>query len=154
MRKYTEQTFIEAVASSTSIRQVLNKLQLAQAGGNYQSAKNHIENLGLDTSHFIGQGWSKGRTLQPKRPIQDYLSNKHGTSSHALRLRLIKEGYFKPSCNKCGLDKWLGKPIPLELEHKDGNHKNNQLTNLELLCPNCHALTPTYRGKNAKHKHK
>jgi 5-methylcytosine-specific restriction endonuclease McrA len=42
----------------------------------------------------------------------------------------------------------LGNPIPLELEHKDGNCTNHNIENLELLCPNCHALTDTYRGKN------
>lgn len=51
-------------------------------------------------------------------------------------------------CNKCGLDKWLGEKITLELEHKDGNHSNNSRDNLELLCPNCHAMTDTWRGRN------
>lgn len=48
----------------------------------------------------------------------------------------------------CGLEKWQGKNIPLEVDHIDGNHENNKLTNLKLLCCNCHALTPTYRIKN------
>lgn len=42
----------------------------------------------------------------------------------------------------------MGQPIPLELDHIDGNHQNNALQNLRLLCPNCHALTPTFRDKN------
>jgi 5-methylcytosine-specific restriction endonuclease McrA len=53
-------------------------------------------------------------------------------------------------CAKCGLDKWLGNLIPLELEHKDGNHLNNARSNVELLCPNCHAMTDTWRGRNKK----
>ncbi len=56
-------------------------------------------------------------------------------------------------CNglRYGKDKlslWLNKPIPLELHHKDGDNTNNELDNLELLCPNCHALTDNYRGRN------
>lgn len=51
-------------------------------------------------------------------------------------------------CNSCGLEDWLGEKIPLELEHKDGTSTNHKLSNLELLCPNCHAQTSTYRGKN------
>jgi 5-methylcytosine-specific restriction endonuclease McrA len=51
-------------------------------------------------------------------------------------------------CNKCSLDKWLGELITLEIEHKDGNHQNNARENLELLCPNCHSLTTTWRGRN------
>ena len=52
------------------------------------------------------------------------------------------------NCNRCGISDWLGKKITLELEHKDGNHFNNQRDNLECLCPNCHSLTPTWRGRN------
>ena len=51
-------------------------------------------------------------------------------------------------CSRCNLTEWLGQLIPLELEHIDGDNSNNSLENLCLLCPNCHALTPTYRGKN------
>lgn len=50
-------------------------------------------------------------------------------------------------CENCKLTKWLELPIPLELEHIDGNNKNNIKENLLLLCPNCHSLTPTYRGR-------
>ena len=51
-------------------------------------------------------------------------------------------------CSACGLSSWLDKPIPLEVEHKDGNSQNNRPENLCLLCPNCHAQTDTYKGKN------
>jgi len=64
------------------------------------------------------------------------------------RVKIYHEQNCK--CNLCGNDKWQGEDIPLELEHKDGNPKNNKRDNLELLCPNCHALTPTWRGRNKK----
>lgn len=51
-------------------------------------------------------------------------------------------------CNKCKNTTWNNQQIPLELEHIDGNSENNNLSNVELLCPNCHAQTPTYKGKN------
>lgn len=51
-------------------------------------------------------------------------------------------------CNGCYNDTWRGKPITLELEHKDGNSDNNVEDNLELLCPNCHSQSPTYKAKN------
>ena len=54
-------------------------------------------------------------------------------------------------CNRCGNTEWLGKPITIELEHIDGNSENNNLNNLELLCPNCHSMTPTYKNKNKGH---
>lgn len=53
-------------------------------------------------------------------------------------------------CNNCRIDSWLGHPICFELEHKDGNRENNSRENLEALCPNCHSLTPTWRGKKNK----
>lgn len=80
----------------------------------------------------------------------DYLSNRCPIQSYGLKRRLLREGIFEPRCNKCRGTEWLGEPIPLELEHRDGNPTNNQLSNLELLCPNCHAQTPTYRSRNRK----
>lgn len=148
LRKYTLEELTNAVASSITKRQVLQKLKVVPAGGNYQVLRKAINYFNLDTSHFKGQGWSKGKSFGPKRPIEDYLSNKHPIQSYKLKLRLVREGYFEPKCYNCNNTKWLGDPIPLELEHIDGNHQNNNLDNLTILCPNCHALTPTYRGKN------
>lgn len=145
---WTDEKLIEAVKESFSKRQVLIKLGLAPLGGNYLTITNNIKRLKIDISHFTGKGWSKNKKSSFKRPLSDYLSNEYPIHSHKLRLRLIDEKVFQPICSNCGLEKWLNDPIPLELEHKDGNPLNNSLDNLCLLCPNCHALTPTYRGKN------
>lgn len=51
-------------------------------------------------------------------------------------------------CEVCKNTEWMEQPIPLELHHIDGNHKNNHLDNLQLICPNCHALTDTYKARN------
>jgi hypothetical protein len=51
-------------------------------------------------------------------------------------------------CNKCGISEWQEFKISLELEHKDGNNQNNDRDNLEGLCPNCHSITDTWRGRN------
>lgn len=55
-------------------------------------------------------------------------------------------------CRRCGNSEWLGEPITLELEHKDGDNRNDERSNLELLCPNCHSYTKTWRGRNARRR--
>lgn len=148
--KYSKEDFIKAVASSTSIRQVLISLKVSPHGGNYQTANNYIKKLSLDTSHFLGKGWNKGNSpnIYLNRTTQDYLDNKYPIQSNKLRLRLLREGYFEHKCYKCNNTEWNDQPIPLELEHIDGNNQNNELSNLTILCPNCHAQTLTYRGRN------
>lgn len=146
-RKYTKPQLVEAVKTSTSVRKVLSCLGLKEAGGNYSTIKELIVEYQLDTSHFHGVSWKKGKTLGPKRTLDDYLTNRLPIQSHKLKVRLLAEGMFEHKCQLCGLHTWLGKVIPLELHHIDGNNKNNNLKNIQLLCPNCHATTPNYRGK-------
>ena len=67
-----------------------------------------------------------------------------------MKKRLLREGVFQRKCYGCDLTEWMGRPIPIELEHKNGDSTDNRLENLTLLCPNCHALTETYRAKNVK----
>lgn len=148
LHKYTLEELKEAIETSSSCRQVLLKLGIKPAGGNYRTFNKAVKHFELDTSHFTGQLWSKGKTIGPQRPIEDYLSNNAYMTSSKLRVRLIKEGIFDAICSHCNLDLWLDGPIPLELDHINGNHYDNHLENLRLLCPNCHALTPNYRGKN------
>ena len=147
--KYTLEQVQNAILISNSRRELLKNLHIVSGGGNYQTINKFIKNNNLDISHFSRIAWNKGKKTKYKtRPIEDYLSNRISITSHKLRLRLLSEKVFPHKCNKCKLTTWLTHPIPLELEHKDGNHLNNNLDNLELLCPNCHAFTPTYRGKN------
>jgi len=146
--RYTREEFSAAVAASGSIRQVLIKLKLAPRGGSYKTYHRLVDLYELDTSHFHGRAWNKGRKTGPKRPLENYLSNKFFIQSYILKCRLIKEGYFEHKCSVCNHKNWQGQVVPIELDHINGNHKDNSLKNLRLLCPNCHAQTPTYRSKN------
>ena len=147
---YTLDQVKNAVIDSRSIAQVLEKIGIIPAGGNYATIKKFILKNEIDTSHFTGKIWNKGMTIGPKRPIEDYLSNKQSIQSYKFKNRLISEGIFKKECFNCHLSKWLDQDIPIELDHINGNHQDNSLENIRLLCPNCHALTDTYRGKNKK----
>jgi hypothetical protein len=147
---YSEKELCEAVKTSTSIRQVLEKLNIVPAGGNYQTTNRRIKKLNIDTSHFTGQAWNRGKVIGPKRPVEEYLKENSVVQSFKLKGRLITEGLKEHKCECCGITEWNGKPAPIELDHINGNHHDNRLENLRILCPNCHAQTDTYRGKNKK----
>ncbi len=146
-RNYTDKDFIDAWTTSLSIRQVLEKIGLKAAGGNYACARRKAEHLGLTRDHMKGQSWNKGRKFGPKRTIEEMCASRN-TQSHALKGRLISEGYKEHKCEVCGITEWNGRPTPIELDHIDGDHSNNLLYNLRIICPNCHAQTNNYRGKN------
>ena len=149
-RRYTDEQIIDAVKSSISVRGVLRKLGLKPSGGNYKSINIKLDELSLDTSHFKGQGWNVGGTQDwTGQPLEEILiQDSTYTNTNCLRKRLIKAKMFPECCNHCDRIEWMGQDIPLELEHKNGNNYDHRIENLELLCPNCHALTKTYRGKN------
>ena len=89
----------------------------------------------------------KGSTARSATNKERLLSSDTTTLGHTGRRKkvLIEQDY---KCNNCGLSDWLGKPLSLELDHIDGNNKNNDRSNLVCLCPNCHVQTPTWRGRN------
>ena len=147
-RNYTDADFIEAWTNSGSVRQVLGKLGLVESGGNYACAKKRADALGLTKEHMHGQSWNKGKKVGPKRPVEEYLSNQRPIQSYKLKNRLLAEGLKQHKCECCGISEWNGQPAPIELDHIDGNRYNNTIENLRILCPNCHAQTDTYRGKN------
>lgn len=69
-------------------------------------------------------------------------------SSHRLKIRLINNKQKQHKCEFCNRKKWNNKPIPIELHHINGNHKDNRIENLLIVCPNCHAQTDNYKSKN------
>lgn len=152
-RTWTEKQLKFAVAKSRSYRQVLNFLNLKQAGGNYAQIKKYIREYNLNIDHFKGRGWNKGMHLpfNPKVSLDKILVKNSDFQSYKLKNRLIREGLKKLRCEECG---WRKKAendrIPLELHHLNGNSCDHRLKNLKILCPNCHSLKPNYRGLNRK----
>lgn len=89
---------------------------------------------------------SEARAWRRGRYSAEFIFDGKGSHKHVL----IKENGHKCEC--CGLSEWMNKPITLELEHSDGNKRNNTRENLKLLCPNCHSQTPTWRRKKSSLK--
>lgn len=152
--KYTESEFIHAVATSLSIADVCRTLGLKPVGGNYKTIHSKVKKYNLDISHFTGSGWNVGdnyRPIMPPRPMEELLViSDNPMKSHALKRRLLNSEIKEAKCERCDRDKWMNMPIPLELHHINGNHCDNRLDNLLILCANCHAQTNNYRGRKTK----
>ena len=150
IRTCSDERIVEAVKASRSFAQVLVRLGIRQGGGAQARLKRRVQRLGLDTSHFSGQAWRKGSHIPvtPALPLEKVLVIGRFTPTNKLKQRLIEAGLKERRCEICRGENWNGQPIPLELDHINGRRDNNRLINLRLLCPNCHAQTSTYRGRN------
>ena len=113
-----------------------------------ETLNRYLTKWGIDyKGNPSGKGMKKNRS---KWTLVEYLEKSSDIQTNKIRTRLLEEGYKEHKCECCGLTQWLDNPIPLEVHHKDGNRHNNVLENFELLCPNCHAFTDSYRGKNCR----
>jgi Zn finger protein HypA/HybF involved in hydrogenase expression len=150
-KSWTNEQFIDAVNNSFSLRQVIAKLGLQEAGGNYEQIKRYIKEFNLNTSHFRGKAWNKGmRGIgKPIYSLEKILVKNSRYQSYMLKIRLFKANLKAPKCALCD---WSQKTsdgrLPLELDHINGDRHDNRLKNLRILCPNCHSLQSTHRGKN------
>lgn len=148
--KLTKRKLEIIVRKSTSIANVCRLLNLKPAGGNYSTIKKYLKKWDISTIHFKGQSWSKGKKLGSKKSLPELFKMDSNYSSYKLKKRIFKEKLKKRKCESCKKSRWLNKPIPLELHHINGIPSDNRFSNLQILCPNCHALTDNYRGKNKK----
>ncbi len=150
---YSKENLEVLIKESFSLAEVLRKLGLRDVGSNFMTLKKYIDEYNLDTTHFTGQRWNKGKTAATDERvsilnINDIFDNKIPIKSYNLKEKLFTLGYKEKRCEKCGCGtEWNGEPLTLELHHKDGNHYNNNLDNLQILCPNCHSQTETYRSR-------
>lgn len=120
---------IRWMSENRSFSYIYSQLRIAR-----DTIRNYIKKI--DPNYKGNQG-SKG-FKQPKRKTALEIINSPSVNNSRKRIRLIEDGLKENKCECCGLSEWMGKPIPLELHHKDFNHYNNDLDNLMIVCANCH----------------
>ena len=152
--RISKEDAIEIVKRCNSIADFCREVGWEPRGGNYKIFHKYQMEYGLDTSHFNQKHINRlNGGKHDRKSAEEYSKGKYVRSSTLLR-KLVEEGLKEWKCECCVNTEWLGDKIPLELHHEDGNHFNNSFENIKLLCPNCHAKTDNYRGKNAKKEKK
>lgn len=148
--KYTQELLEEAAKSSTSFYGLCKRLKSQTSGNSYYHIKSLIQRFNIDISHFDGKWQRKGMPSVTKKEWHHYLikSNKDKREQgHILRRSLIEYGR-KYECEICkNTGEWNDKDLSLEVDHIDGDWKNNLPENLRFLCPNCHTQTENYGSK-------
>jgi len=150
--------FQNHVQSSTSLSELLNKCGLENKGGNTNTLKRRLIEEKIDYSHIpLGIDSNKGRKFYNlgKMTIEEVNLNlliKDSKFSRDTVKRYLKHYNLLPYiCNECKIHPvWNNKPLSLQLDHKNGISNDNNINNLQWICPNCHSQTDTYAGK--KHK--
>lgn len=134
--------------SCFSIADVCRLVGWVPSGDNYRRAKELIKDL--DTSHFRVGPWNKGKKVKIENitlSLEEILvENSPHKNTEKIKRRLFKEGLKEQKCEICGYTE------NLELHHINGNPTDNRIENLQILCPNCHAKTNNFRGKNISHR--
>lgn len=132
--------------------EVTRRLGYEPSGGSHRYMKSHFVRLGLDTAHFTGQSWAKGRTFPDRRriPLEAALAQNSTYPTGRLRKRLVAAGLLPLRCQLWSSSSVSGWPCQSAMPHINGEHTDNRLANLRILCPNCHSLAETFANKRTR----
>lgn len=143
---YDKGKISEVIPNSTTYTEVLEHIGIPARGGNIDTLKRVIEQMGVDTSHFTGRR-ANDVIRRYYVPSEKYIGSGRKIKSAKLLEKLVRENKKTFQCENCGITDWNSKAIVFHLHHRDGNPNNNTLDNLQVLCPNCHSQTNNYKGK-------
>lgn len=146
MKKYdwSKNKLEKAIKNSTCYSDTLRYLNIPICGNNAVTLKKKIKEFGIDISHFTFRSDNKSKSME--KPIEEYLVKNIKIQPYKLKQKLFNFGLKINKCEICGCSSWMGKEINCQLHHIDGDNTNNELSNLQILCPNCHSQTDNYCG--------
>ena len=140
-KNFTDEELKQIVAESTSFVQVQKKLGYTGKSGKTQATlKQVFQNKNIDYSHFKGHAWNKEMSK-----YEDALTDFGTHDWRTIKSKLFQEREYRCEC--CGITNWNGQEIKLQVHHIDGDHYNNDIENLMILCPNCHSQTDNWTYK-------
>lgn len=150
--EWTKEILENIVKESSSKKEVLTKLNIRCAGGNFNTLKKYLELYSIDISHFIKNYRNMVyRNQTNKTPLDDILVKNSKFSRSQLKIRLYNDGLLEKKCCLCGQgEEWNGMKISLILDHINGVYNDNRIDNLQIVCPNCNAGLDTFAGRNSK----
>ena len=146
--------------SSCSVNKVKNANALKEAykNGNRKSGKELYKNLTVEAKNKMA--WSRGKSsyddsrIRKKYTDEFIFKENSDVSNIVVKNRLMSSECFEHKCKLCLTEEWFDpfekklKSVNLELDHINGNERDNRKENLRLICSNCHSFTPTYKGRN------
>ena len=145
-----EEIVCQLATQCSNLNQMCVMLNKRTTVTNYLLLKEILMKHNVDISHFSSEPEKKKRVFLTKEEI--FCKNSKLKYNHSLKEKLIKYNLKNEVCEICGNSIWNNQNIPLEVHHINGDRTDNRVENLQLLCPNCHAQTDNYCGKNKTHK--
>ena len=149
-----KQEFEAIVNNSKTIGEILAKFGLVNKGGNYKTLSQRIQYENTNIAHIFEHRKynTKNAITRNTIPLEEILiEHSTYTNTGTLKKRLIEKKLLRYTCYECGQQPfWNNKPLVLQLDHINGEHTDDRIENLRILCPHCYSQTETFAGRKTR----